>query len=67
MKLNMEPNLSFVQDNCRIHETKEVIDYLEFRAIKLIEWPSRLPDINIMENIWKLMSDIVYNEGQPKN
>jgi len=67
MKLNMRPHFSFVQDNCTIHKTKEVQNYLQSQNIRLIDWPSRSPDLNIIENMWKVMSDLVYDAGQPKN
>lgn len=66
MKLNMRPNFSFVQDNCSIHKTKEVLEYLASQNIQAIDWPARSPDLNIIETMWKVMSDIVYEDGQPK-
>ena len=61
MKLNMRPNFSFVQDNCTMLKTKEVEKHLKSQKIRIIDWPSRSLDLNIIENIWKVMSDIVYN------
>ena len=67
IKLNMRPNFSFVQDNCTIHKTKEVENYLKSQKIRIIDWLSRSPDLNIIENVWKVMSDIVYDKGQLAN
>ena len=35
--------------------------------IKLLDWPSKSPDLNIVEKIWKMLSDIVYDAPQIKN
>ena len=51
MKLNMGPNFSFVQDNCTIHKTRKILNYLKSQNIKVIQWPPRSRDLNIIENI----------------
>lgn len=67
MKLNSNDTFNFVQDNCPSHVSKRTMDYLNNQEFKTIQWPSRSPDINIMENVWKMMCDIIYEESQPRN
>lgn len=67
IKLNMKNNYGFVQDNCKIHTTEKVKELLKNQGAKIIKWPSRSPDINIIENVWKMVSDIVYENGQSQN
>lgn len=55
------------QDNCSIHVSKFMMEYYNEANISLLDWPSRSPDLNIMENIWKMLSDHVYDGLQPRN
>ena len=67
INLNMGQFANMVQDNCSIHVSKKVMEFFKSTKINLIDWPSRSPDLNIVENIWKMISDIVYIESQPKS
>lgn len=67
MNLNMFPNYNFVQDNCPIHVSQMAKEYFSKQSFNVIDWPSKSPDINIMENIWKMISNIVYENNQPEN
>lgn len=61
MKVNVNADFYFQQDNCTVHKAKIVKEYLESSNISTIKWPSRSPDLNIVEDVWKMISDMVYD------
>jgi len=61
MKVNVKSDFYFQQDNCTVHKAKIVQEYLKSSNISTITWPSRSPDLNIVEDVWKMISDMVYD------
>lgn len=64
LKLNFRDDFYFQQDNSSIHRSKVVQRFFEESSIKLIEWPAKSPDLNIVEDLWKEISDRVYDGPQ---
>ena len=60
-RLNYDDNYWFQQDNCKVHTAKIVKEWMSKNKINLLEWPVRSPDLNPVENIWKVINDLVYD------
>ena len=63
-KLNYGNNFFYQQDNSRIHTAKVVKEWMTKAQFPVIDWPARSPDLNIMENIWKMLQDIIYDSDE---
>ena len=64
--LNDEP--WFMDDNCRIHTLAETRAFKNELEIRSLEWPSQSPDLNPIENLWKLWKDNIQKiTSPPKN
>ena len=67
MKINLKGNFYFQQDNCSVHASRLVQQYLKDANIQTVRWASKSPDLNIVEDVWKIISDIVYDGLQFNN
>jgi hypothetical protein len=55
---------TFAHDNAPSHTCKKVKSFLEVSEINTLDWPPRSPDLNPIENIWHVLSEIVYDRQQ---
>lgn len=49
--------LVFQQDNSRVHTAEIIKSYFEDRAIYVLPWPPKSPDLDLIENIWSKLKD----------
>lgn len=61
--LNDEP--WFMDDNCKVHTSIETRACKNELKIRSLEWPSQSPDLNPIENLWKLWKDNIQKITPP--
>ena len=64
LKLNFSKNIWYQDDNCAVHRARKIKEFMLTTGIHTLEWPSKSPDINIVEDIWHLISSRVYDGPQ---
>ena len=74
LKKHVVPNLRtainqpvlFMQDNTPCHTAKSVKTFLSDEHVTVMEWPAQSPDMNPIENVWKLLNERA-KEKNPRN
>ena len=56
----------FMQDNVPYHKAKTVLSFLEEEGIVVMKWPLQSSDLNLIENVWKIIGEKVQNRN-PQN
>jgi len=67
LKLNFGDNFWFQEDNASVHKAKIIKDFYTASGINVLKWPAKSPDINITEDIWRIISEMVYDGPQYRN
>ena len=57
---------TFMQDNAPCHKAKVVMSYLSEKDFEIMDWPPQSPDLNPVENLWKILGEKVM-ERNPTN
>ena len=52
----------FMQDNVPCHKAKSVLSFLKEEGIYVM-WPPQSPDMNPIENVWKIMGEKAQNRN----
>lgn len=61
---NLPEDFIFQQDNAPVHVARSSKAYFERRQIPLLKWPPYSPDLNIIKNLWAIVSKKVYENGK---
>lgn len=67
LESNLDPGWLWQQDNAPAHVSEATQLFLEEKGVRLLGWPSKSPDLNVIENVWHLLDRHIYKDGAVGN
>lgn len=65
----VDVNFELQQDGAGAHFAKVTTDFLKGEGVNFWlkgKWPGNSPDLSPIENVWGIMKETIYQEGEPK-
>ena len=60
LKTRFSSNFILQQDNARPHIYHGVKNFFDSEQLNVLKWPPYSPDMSLIENVWKILKDLVY-------